>query len=1498
MKKPFVALLLLAGAAAMLASTAFAKGLSDTDDTNFELYNAAMAKKLAVTGARGLRTSAAQVIDTAWVGHSYQDHVVRTNPGTASEVITDNYWNLWAGKHRPGVALNNNAIWDWDHATGFGNNFFPVADSLAGWWPFVRRYFITGGLVLNDKDRPWWCTDYGNQTNHVVPAGPGGKRAKGVVGVWHADAGKNAGTAVQWTPLSGTKSAWCGLRQTGDLSYSDIITGNPFNAQIDEFNLDNYVGQTTGAYAAPNQVWTNKNFPGYCSQWDQMLYRDFQPADNTPLTISFEYATRMSTNKDIDPSTRSGWFHGDPSKTPTLNDGNFISSSDAGANAPVDSFQVYVGAPAEGSVRLAHGLPNDAIYDPLRRWFSEVIRIWDGTPYYQLMGAAGENPADTLGATPVYSGTLTGAQVHGIITAPGNTFNILRLVFRVKTNRNFDDETFGTFGYTSSSRGAAMVDSVTVGGSLVGTFENVESASTPQDIDNRTTFSALTRWKSTGKPPQAYWHAHALAAGLAYDDLCGSLDTDQCNMLGVVISAGNHDDGESSGERRPNHPAQRERIDGILSPTVNLLPGPLGVANAMGISSTTLTATTASQLRLRWDIYSAVLNLPFTANAFQRAVQSYPSRQNNLGTCWGDLRFPAGQTFNPDPQCFQQNSVLSGEIRTARGGTVIPDSIRIGCAKNQQCFRFGVSTLCGSPLGFYLDNVSLGIVSNNPGPFGVSATNAAPSITHELWQGFNDAFTVNNGLIDPASTLHDTTTAVIKGGLNNSLATGNIARPSIPADTIAVAISAGSSRCDLIFRILPGPGNYRIGAGRTFPPAPTQELLELPTDTTHVVGISETAGATGPRKFWSSFIADPGTFGNAHVSGGAGKWDYLAWNSARMDTVDTILFPVIGKVGVPVSTTVFSSTFHESDPHLGTVTAPILGIPKRRCFMNDPTGPVSADATLDNITCISVPAWVTSAKGYDGQPLTVENTKIIPDGLLTPGSHVEYAFRASATADPPTVYRLGPDTTNIWPQATSSGDFDAHRWQEFSVLPDRYKDPAFGGQAMACMLYYDLNDRRQDETSFVAMMDSIGGTSLAKQGAHNGYKARGDIDINFWGGLYIDSAPGAGDGVTGVTPVFENRQPGTTWDMYGMKASESLNSGGNSIGQRLVASGATGYQVGKDGRVGPQPDQLRQYKVVAVLSGDLNSGQVGPWGNRGERDANILVNFLDPAQSGSPPPRGLLLEGHGFAENEKNTYDANTTDNAIHNTLMANFMGATLRDPSYQLLSGNQTGCADLLTTAQMTGTADIYGNINTCFYSADVLVRNGAVSEAADVMEYENTGANAPVIPPPVAAVKHTASVANNWVGLMSALDILNLTSRYCDSGYGRLVYYYNMLNTVFGSICQLGTGTPALTLDTPQNPRGNQFVNFMKLGSNPMTASRSKVFFGLAKTDRVQVRVYDVSGRLIRTLADRTFQAGNHSIEWDGTADNGARVARGVYFTQVSSKTYTSAQKLTVLQ
>jgi flagellar hook assembly protein FlgD len=49
------------------------------------------------------------------------------------------------------------------------------------------------------------------------------------------------------------------------------------------------------------------------------------------------------------------------------------------------------------------------------------------------------------------------------------------------------------------------------------------------------------------------------------------------------------------------------------------------------------------------------------------------------------------------------------------------------------------------------------------------------------------------------------------------------------------------------------------------------------------------------------------------------------------------------------------------------------------------------------------------------------------------------------------------------------------------------------------------------------------------------------------------------------------------------------------------------------------------------------------------------------------------------------------------------------------------------------------------------------------------------------------------------------------------------------------------------------------------------------------VQVKVFDVTGREVYTLANRAFQAGEHSLTWDGRDNSGSQVARGVYFARV---------------
>jgi flagellar hook assembly protein FlgD len=59
-----------------------------------------------------------------------------------------------------------------------------------------------------------------------------------------------------------------------------------------------------------------------------------------------------------------------------------------------------------------------------------------------------------------------------------------------------------------------------------------------------------------------------------------------------------------------------------------------------------------------------------------------------------------------------------------------------------------------------------------------------------------------------------------------------------------------------------------------------------------------------------------------------------------------------------------------------------------------------------------------------------------------------------------------------------------------------------------------------------------------------------------------------------------------------------------------------------------------------------------------------------------------------------------------------------------------------------------------------------------------------------------------------------------------------------------------------------------------------------GIAHPGRLQIHIYDVAGRRVRTLADRVFPAGEQVLQWDGTDDAGAKVGRGVYFVRSSNE------------
>lgn len=72
----------------------------------------------------------------------------------------------------------------------------------------------------------------------------------------------------------------------------------------------------------------------------------------------------------------------------------------------------------------------------------------------------------------------------------------------------------------------------------------------------------------------------------------------------------------------------------------------------------------------------------------------------------------------------------------------------------------------------------------------------------------------------------------------------------------------------------------------------------------------------------------------------------------------------------------------------------------------------------------------------------------------------------------------------------------------------------------------------------------------------------------------------------------------------------------------------------------------------------------------------------------------------------------------------------------------------------------------------------------------------------------------------------------------------------------------------------------------------------YSLEKAARVTLRVYDIQGRMVRSLVDQDAAPGTFRAEWDGGADNGASAARGVYFVRMTAAGQTVDTRKVILQ
>jgi len=82
-----------------------------------------------------------------------------------------------------------------------------------------------------------------------------------------------------------------------------------------------------------------------------------------------------------------------------------------------------------------------------------------------------------------------------------------------------------------------------------------------------------------------------------------------------------------------------------------------------------------------------------------------------------------------------------------------------------------------------------------------------------------------------------------------------------------------------------------------------------------------------------------------------------------------------------------------------------------------------------------------------------------------------------------------------------------------------------------------------------------------------------------------------------------------------------------------------------------------------------------------------------------------------------------------------------------------------------------------------------------------------------------------------------------------------------------------------------------------NPFS-NHTEICFSIPRTQHVSLKIYDSSGRLVRTLVYGEFDAGMHTVKWDGRNSNGSMVAAGVYFYQLKTEDKPLKKKMLFLR
>ncbi|MFH1337013.1 MAG: T9SS type A sorting domain-containing protein, partial [Candidatus Zixiibacteriota bacterium] len=77
-----------------------------------------------------------------------------------------------------------------------------------------------------------------------------------------------------------------------------------------------------------------------------------------------------------------------------------------------------------------------------------------------------------------------------------------------------------------------------------------------------------------------------------------------------------------------------------------------------------------------------------------------------------------------------------------------------------------------------------------------------------------------------------------------------------------------------------------------------------------------------------------------------------------------------------------------------------------------------------------------------------------------------------------------------------------------------------------------------------------------------------------------------------------------------------------------------------------------------------------------------------------------------------------------------------------------------------------------------------------------------------------------------------------------------------------------------------------------------QTNITYSVSTPGRVNLTIYDLLGRRVRTLADENQTPGEKSLDWDGKDDKGNTIASGIYFYRLEAGQLSNTKKMLLLK